>query len=45
MSEWSYVTAAYVVSWIAIAGYRIYLTIRHRTAGRALQDSSFQGER
>ena len=32
MSEWNYVVAAYVVTWIVIFGYAAYLGARKRNA-------------
>ena len=34
MSEWSYVIAAYAVSWIVLSGYASYLAARDHAAKR-----------
>ena len=30
MSEWPYIIAAYSITWIALAGFAIYLTAREK---------------
>jgi CcmD family protein len=40
VSEWSFVIAAYAVTWIVFLGYTIHLERRHRRAARALENGA-----
>lgn len=40
MSEWSYIVAAYTVTWLAILGYTIRLALRLRRAATELTNVS-----
>jgi CcmD family protein len=35
-NEWSYITAAYALTWLTLGGYALYLWRRARRAERAL---------
>lgn len=37
MSEWFYISAAYLVTWIVLAGYAVYLRSRRQRANAGLQ--------
>lgn len=43
MSEWSYVVAAYALTWVGLAGYALYLHARARRAQRLLRDEEERG--
>ena len=40
MSEWSYIIAAYALTWIGLAGYAIHLARRLRRAANDLTNES-----
>ncbi len=44
MSEWGFVIAAYAVTWVAIAGYVLYLRGRAARARRELEAAARETE-
>lgn len=44
MSEWKFVIAAYTVTWVAIAGYVLYLRGRTARARRELEAAARETE-
>ena len=49
MSDWTYITAAYVVTWLMLVGYGTYLSARRRALVRAERERElelpYRGER
>ena len=43
MSEWSYIIAAYSVTWIVLLGLAVYLSARDTKARRAFDVHSAEG--
>jgi CcmD family protein len=35
MSEWTYIWAAYAITWVTLLGYTLYVNRRVRRAGKA----------
>jgi hypothetical protein len=35
MSDWTYISAAYAVTWVMLIGYGVYLAARRRAVARA----------
>jgi CcmD family protein len=44
MSEWVFVSAAYVATWVVLLGYAIYLNKRIRRARELVERSMDSGE-
>ena len=42
-NQWSYIIAAYVLTWVTLGGYAMYLWRRHRRALRLLNDVAPEG--
>jgi hypothetical protein len=38
MSDWTYISAAYAVTWVMLIGYGAYLAARRRAVARAQRD-------
>jgi len=43
MSEWRYIVAAYVVTWVVLCGYALYARVRHVQARRRYDDEVRNG--
>jgi len=44
MSEWVFVSAAYVATWVVLLGYTVYLNRRIRRARKLVERSTDSGE-
>ncbi|MBI4544921.1 MAG: CcmD family protein [Gemmatimonadetes bacterium] len=42
MNEWNYIAAAYLVTWVVLAGYAVYLRRRSRQAAQAFERAEAQ---